>query len=69
MLYLLFLILLVGVFWKLVKLAIKMTWGISKIIVFLVLLPLILIGMVIAGLMYFAIPILVIVGIVALIKN
>ena len=65
---LLFFILMLLVFGKILKFAFKAAWGISKIVVTLVLLPIFLIGMVLKGLVLIAIPILVVVGIVSLIK-
>lgn len=65
MLTLLFIILLFVVFGKLLALSIKATWGITKIIFTLVCLPVILIVLVIGGLIYIALPILIIVGIVS----
>lgn len=69
MLTILFFILMIWVFWKLVKLSVKAAWGISKILFTLVLLPIILIVLVIAGFMYIAIPILAIVGVIALVSG
>lgn len=69
MLSLLFTILMIAVFGKLIGFAIKATWGISKVIVTLVLLPLLLIGLVLGGLLSVAFPILIIVGIIALFKG
>ena len=45
---------------------IKAAWGISKILLTIVLLPVILIGLVVGGLIYLAFPILIVVGIVGL---
>ena len=67
MLTILFLSLMIWVFWKLVKLSVKAAWGISKILFTLVLLPIILVVLVIAGFIYIAIPILAIVGVIALV--
>lgn len=64
---LIFVILMLIVFGKLLKFAIKATWGLAKIVCSLVLLPLILIGLALSGLIIIALPVLVIVGIVALI--
>lgn len=64
---LLFIILMIGIFGKMIGFALRATWGITKILFNLVLLPLFLICLVIAGLMYIALPILVIVGIVMLV--
>ena len=66
MLSLLFAICMIWVFGKLLFFGIKATWGISKFLVTSVLLPLILIGMVVGGLIYIAFPIFIVVGIVAL---
>lgn len=62
-----FVILMVGIFGKLIGLAFKMTWGITKVLFTLVFLPVILIGLVIAGLISIALPLLVVIGIITLI--
>ena len=67
MLLFIFAILLLAVIGKLIGLAIKATWGITKILFNIVLLPIVLIALVWAGLVYIAIPVLIIVGIVALV--
>lgn len=67
MLTLLFIILMFLIFGKLIGFAVKAAWGISKIICTIVLLPLFLIGLVFAGLVGIALPILLVVGIVSLI--
>ena len=64
---LLFIFLMFGVFGKLIGLAFRATWGITKIFFRLILLPVVLIGLVLAGLMYIALPLLVIIGIVVLV--
>ena len=69
MLNLLFAILMIMVFVKLIGFAIRAAWGISKVLVTLVFLPLILIGLVLGGLIYLAFPILIVVGLVALFKG
>lgn len=66
---LVFIILMLIVFGKLLKLSFKAAWGITKILFTLVLLPIMLIGLVIAGFIYIAIPVLVIIGAVALVKG
>lgn len=66
MLSLLFAICMIWVFGKLFIFGIKAAWGISKFLITVVLLPLILIGMVVGGLLYLALPILIILGIVSL---
>jgi len=67
MLTFLFFILMLAVFGKILGFAIKATWGISKIVFSVVLLPLFLIGLVLKGLLTLALPILVIIGIISLI--
>lgn len=54
------------VFGKILWFAIKAAWGISKIIVSVVLLPLFLIGLVLKGVFFLAVPALLIVGIISL---
>lgn len=68
MLELLFGICLLGVFGKLFLFGMKAAWGISNILFTIILLPVILIGMVIGGLIYIAFPILIIVGIISLVS-
>ena len=59
----------IWIFGKLFIFGVKAAWGISKLLLTVVFLPLILIGMVIGGLMSIAFPILIIVGIVALVAS
>lgn len=61
---LLFVILLLVVFGKLLSFALKAAWSITKILFSVVIFPLVLIMLVAAGLMYVALPVLVIAGIV-----
>lgn len=53
--------------WKVAFLGFRLTWGLVKMMFTTVLFPLILIGIVIAGLVRLALPIVIIVGIIALI--
>lgn len=69
MLSFLFAIGMIWIFGKLLFFGIKAAWGISKFIVTIVLLPLVLIGMVVGGLIYIAFPILIVVGIAGLIAT
>ena len=69
MLTLLFVVLLLTIFGKLLIFAIKAAWGITKILLNIVLLPLIIIGMFADGLTYLALIVLAIVGLVSLIKG
>ena len=66
MLTLLFWVLMFVTFGKILKFAIKAAWGISKIMVSLVFLPIALILLVLKGLFVIAFPILLIVGVIAL---
>ena len=63
---LIFLILMFMIFGKLLVFAIKAAWGITKIIWTIVVLPIALIALVACGLIYIAVPVLAIVGIVSL---
>ena len=67
MLTFIFTILLLIIFGKILGFAIKATWGLSKILFSVVLIPLFLVGLVLKGLILIALPILVVVGIISLI--
>ena len=67
MLTLIFTCLMVWIFGKLIWIAFKMSWGITKVLFNLVFLPIILIALVIGGLVSVALPVLVIIGIIMLI--
>lgn len=67
MLTVLFMVLLLLVFGKILVFAIKAAWGISKIIVSVVLLPVILIAMAVTGLLSVAFVILIMIGLISLI--
>ncbi len=69
MMSILFFILFFAVFGKMIGFAFRATWSIFKVLMFIVFLPLILVGFVFGGLLYIAFPILIIVGIVSLIAN
>ncbi len=66
MLTLLFWVLMLMTFGKILKFALKAAWGISNILVSLVFLPLFLVVLVFQGLLALALPILLIVGAIAL---
>jgi len=67
MLTVLFIVLLLLVFGKILVFAIKAAWGISKIIVSVVLLPVILIAMAFTGLLSVAFVILIMIGLISLV--
>lgn len=66
MLTILFFIFLIWFFLKLLFFGIRAAWSIFKILVIVIFLPFILIGMVVAGLLYIAFPVLIILGILSL---
>ena len=67
MLSFVFVVLMFVVFGKMLKFAIKATWGIAKIVVSLILLPFVLLGLALSGLIMFALLILIIIGVIAFI--
>ena len=69
MLTIIFLILFLPIIGKLIKFAWKATWGLTKMVLAFVFLPLILVALVICGLVTIALPILLIVGAVLLISS
>lgn len=68
MMTLIFIVLFLGIFGKMIGLAIKAAWGITKIIFALVFLPVFLIALVIGGLLSLAFPILIVVGIITIVR-
>lgn len=69
MLLAIFIILMLGVFGKLIGVAFKMTWGLLKVFGFLIILPAALIIAAVCGLFYIAIPVLIVIGVVSIIKS
>ena len=59
----------IWIFGKILFFGIKAAWGISKLLITVVLLPLVLIVLVACGLLYIAFPILIVVGIVSFISS
>ena len=57
------------IFGKLFMFAVKASWGLARILVTIIFLPLVLVGLVVAGVIYLAVPLLVIAGIISLIKT
>lgn len=66
MLTLFFTILMLVVFGKIFGFALKATWGITKIIFSIVLLPLFLVALVFMGLIWVAFPVLIVIGLISL---
>lgn len=69
MLTFLFFVLLFGIFGKLIWLAVKAAWGISKIVFSIVFLPVVVLVLFFSGMIYVALGLLVVIGIVSLIKG
>ena len=69
MLTLIFLICMFAVFGKVAVLALKGAWGLTKILFSLIFLPFIIIGLVLKGLIFIALPVLIVVGIVSLLAG
>lgn len=68
MFYFLFMILMFFVFGKLFFFGLKTAWGLSKFVLTIILLPITLMMMVSAGLIYFAFILLIIIGIISFFK-
>lgn len=66
MLTALFILVFVWFMWKVIALAIKMTWGLLKVGVYVIFLPIVIIGFFLGGLIYIALPLAIIGGIIAL---
>ena len=69
MLLLLFFVLMIAVFVKLLFLAIRGAWSITKIVLSVVLFPLILVGIALSGLLYIALLAVVLLGIFSFLKR
>ena len=67
MLTALFIIASIWFMWKVIALAVKMAWGFLKIGFYIIFLPIVVIGLFLGGLIYIALPILIIGGIIALV--
>ena len=65
MLTVLFMIMMLVVFGKMFGFALRATWGITKIIFSIVLLPLFLVALVFMGLMWIAFPVLILIGLIS----
>ena len=69
MLTALFIILMFAVFGKMIIFAFKASWGILKVLLTIVIFPLFLIGLFFSGLVYIALILLLIAGIVSVVKS
>ena len=64
----LYFVMMILVFGKLALIALKMAWGITKFVCIVLLLPLLLIALVLAGLFVIAVPILAIIGLFTVVE-
>lgn len=69
MLSLLFFIIFIAVFGKMIGFAFRASWSIFKALLYLVFLPLFIIALVFGGLIYLAFPILLVAGLVSLLAE
>ena len=69
MLTLVFMIRMLAVFGKVAVLALRGAWGLTKSLFSLIFLPFILIGLVLNGLIFIALPVLIVVGVVLLLTG
>ena len=69
MFYFLFMILMFYIFGKLFFFGLKAAWGLSKFVLTIILLPITLMVMVSCGLLYFAVVLLIVVGIISFFKT
>ncbi|MBR5337207.1 MAG: hypothetical protein IK152_04425 [Lachnospiraceae bacterium] len=67
MLTLICLLITFGLVGSLLKVAFKMTWGVTRIVFGIILLPLFIVGFILSGIFFLAIPALVVLGILALV--
>lgn len=69
MLEILFAICMIWVFGKLFFFGLRAAWGLTKLLVVVLFLPVILIGLVLGGLISIAFPIVIVIGIISLIAS
>ncbi len=67
MLTLISLFLFLAIFGRLLLFAIKLSWGIVKVVGFLVFLPAIILGLIFTGVVYVALPLLLVVGLISMV--
>ncbi len=65
----LFVILMFMFFGKMIIFGIKAAWGLGKFVIGLILLPVLIIGVIAAGLVYLALPLLAIIGVVLMVRK
>ncbi|MBR6396565.1 MAG: hypothetical protein IKS09_06320 [Lachnospiraceae bacterium] len=58
-----------AIMFKILVFGLKAAWGIARLLLTLIVFPVIMVGLLMAGLIYLAIPILIVAGIIALISS
>ncbi|MBO4844740.1 MAG: hypothetical protein J5525_00270 [Lachnospiraceae bacterium] len=58
-----------AIMFKILVFGLKAAWGIARLLLTLIVFPVIMVGLLMAGLIYLAIPILIIAGIIALVSS
>ena len=66
MLTLIFVILRIALFAELIGLAVRLAWGLLKIVGFVIFWPLVLVGLAAAGLIYVALPLLIVSAVIGI---
>ncbi len=69
MLKIVFVILMLAVFGRMIGFAFRAAWGVTKILFRLILLPLFLVGLALSGFLYMALMLLLVVGIVMIVAK
>lgn len=64
----LFMLLMIALFYKIIVFSAKAAWGITKVVFTIVFLPVIIIAALSVGLIYLAIPLLIIGGLISLVR-
>ena len=65
----LFIILMFMFFGKMIIFGIKAAWGLGKFVIGLILFPILIIGVIAVGLVYIALPLLAIIGVILLVRK
>lgn len=69
MLTMIIIILLIGLIFNLIKLALKLAWGMAKMLAAVIFLPLLILGIALAGYVYISLIILIVMSLIGFITN
>jgi len=69
MLSLLFAVMMIAVFGRILWFAIRTAWDITRIVLGIIVLPIVLVVLAVAGLLYIAFPLLIVVGLFSLLRR